>query len=677
MIDRFLRRLTVRSRIVGGFALLLVMMALFAPLLITAQSFIVDRLRQITEVEARADRFLLLAAARIESSRVNTMRYIQDYAPSTYEALDDVDQASDLLTEARGLISSPEQQAALDTILVALTDYRTLVQQVETARSGVGGEDVSRLLFQAYRLGNDIGQRIEQVVSDSEARIAAGNEAILAQIQDRLILVGAGYAVAVILALILSSVIQRSITWPVAELRRGADAFRQGQMDVAVPVAGNDELSLLGQTFNELTAQLRGSIASLEQRVADRTRDLEQRAVELATAADVGRAAASILDLETLTRQVVNLVRERFDLYYAGLFLLDSEGRYAVLAAGTGEAGQIMLDRGHKLEVGGISMVGTACAQRQARIALDVAAGEEARGTRPEYPSGWVPAGASLARFDNPLLPQTRSEMALPLIIGGPMGTVLGALDVQSTLPAAFSEEDVAVLQLVADQVAVAVQNARFFAESQVSLEAARRAYGEISREAWRRLLESRGGARGYISDEQGLVPLSQATEPHPQGERMAGSDEAIPSGPRVQGAAQAGGLDEDVRGYSDGDGGPDQAWALPIQVRDQVIGVIDAQKPEGAGAWTAEEKQVLAALVEQLGVALESARLYQDTQQRAAQERLVGEVTARMRETLDMDAVLQTAAREMRAALDLVEVEVRLDTAATVAGQPEGIESV
>jgi GAF domain-containing protein/HAMP domain-containing protein len=651
MIDRFLRRLTVRSRIVGGFALLLVMMALFAPLLITSQSFILGRLRQITEVEARADRLLLLAAARIESSRVNTMRYIQDYAPSAYEALDDVDQASELLTEARSLISSPEQQATLGTILAALIDYRTLVRQVEAARSEAGDEDVSRLLFQAYRLGNDIGQRIEQVVSDSEARTAAGNEAILAQIQDRLILVGSGYAVAVALALILSSVIQRSITRPVTELRQGADAFRQGQMDITVPVVGHDELSLLGQTFNELTAQLRESIGSLEQRVADRTRDLEQRAVQLATAADVSRAAASILDLETLTGQVVNLVRDRFDLYYAGLFLLDSSGRYAVLEAGTGEAGQIMLAQGHKLEVGGISMVGTACAQRQARIALDV---DEARGYSGEAVPSTARAGSSggapLTRFDNPLLPRTRSEMALPLIVGGPTGTVLGALDVQSTLPAAFSEDDVAVLQLVADQVAVAVQNARLFAESSVSLEAARRAYGEISRDAWRRLLEGGGGSQGYISDEQGLVPVPQVTDPRllaamQAGDLRAGSDQ-------VDGRSGATPLQDD---------GPDRAWALPIQVRHQVIGVVDAQKPAGAGMWTAEEQQVLTALVEQLGQALESARLYQDSQRRAAEERLIGEVTSRVRETLDIDTVLQTAIQEMGAALGLSRVEVRM----------------
>ncbi len=116
-----------------------------------------------------------------------------------------------------------------------------------------------------------------------------------------------------------------------------------------------------------------------------------------------------------------------------------------MLEAGTGEAGRQMKEAGHRLEVGGMSMVGAACARREARIALDV--GDEA------------------VRFDNPLLPDTRSEMALPLIAGD---RVLGALDVQSTEPAAFSQEDIAVLQLVADQVAVAIANARLFAADPV-----------------------------------------------------------------------------------------------------------------------------------------------------------------------------------------------------------------
>jgi GAF domain-containing protein/HAMP domain-containing protein len=627
MIDRFLRALPVRRRIVSAFLILVVLLALSIPLIAANQSFLVGRLRQVTDVEARADRSLLLASARIESSRVNLMRYVQDYAPSVYEARDDVDQAVEFLTEAQSLITSPEQKSVVETVLAALNDYKTLISGVETARSGGSseGQDVSRILFQAYRLGNDIGQRIEQIVNESESRIAQANKDIYVEAQNRLILLGSGYVVLVVLALILASLTQRSITRPVAELREGAEAFRQGNMDVTIPVVGADELSLLAQTFNQMAAQLHGMVGSLEQRVADRTRDLERRAVQLATAADVGRAAASTLgvELEKLIQQVADLIRERFELYYVGLFLLDEESRYAMLQAGTGEAGRAMKERGHKLEVGGMSMVGTACARRQARIALDV--GEEP------------------IRFDNPLLPDTRSELALPLIAAN---RVLGALDVQSTQPAAFSTEDIAVLQLVADQVAVAIQNARLFAEVEMALQAERRAYGEVSRRAWEQVSRTQAQL-GYRSDERGLSPVNDLWPGHEQIEAalLAGRPEL-----GALGIAEA-------AAYATSPG----SLAMPIRVRDQIIGVIDARKRDGSDEWAEEEITLLETLVDQLGIALDSARLYEDTQRRAARERLLGDLTARIRETLDVETVLRTTAQEVQQALGLPEVIVQL----------------
>ena len=178
---------------------------------------------------------------------------------------------------------------------------------------------------------------------------------------------------------------------------------------------------------------------------------LRRRNTQLQTAAEVSRAASSILNLDELTQQVVELVRDRFDLYYAGLFLVDKTGewtgepdRWAVLRAGTGKAGQQMLEQGHKLEIGGSSMIGWCVANGRARIALDV--GEEA------------------VRFDNPLLPDTRSELALPLIS---RGQAVGALTIHSPEEAAFSEEDITVLQAMADQLANAIANAWLYDQAQ------------------------------------------------------------------------------------------------------------------------------------------------------------------------------------------------------------------
>ncbi len=184
-------------------------------------------------------------------------------------------------------------------------------------------------------------------------------------------------------------------------------------------------------------------ITERKQAEAERERllaDLERHALQLQTAAEVSRAASSVLDLDVLIRQVVNLVRERFDLYYAGLFLVDEAGEWAVLRAGTGEAGRQMLEQRHRLEVGGGSMIGWCVANREPRIALDV--GEEA------------------VRFENPFLPETRSELALPLVS---RGKAIGALTIQSTQEAAFSDEDIAVLQTMADQLANAIANARLY----------------------------------------------------------------------------------------------------------------------------------------------------------------------------------------------------------------------
>jgi GAF domain-containing protein len=189
---------------------------------------------------------------------------------------------------------------------------------------------------------------------------------------------------------------------------------------------------------------------------------LRRQASRLEACAMVGRIITSILDLDQLLRQTVDLICDCFDFYHAGIFLLDESGEWAVLQEATGEAGAEMKAQGHRLAVGETSVVGWTALHRQPRVALDV--------------------GDDAVRFDNPFLPRTRSEMALPLMVGQ---RVLGVLNVQSTEAAAFDEDDVRVIQSVADQVAVAVENARRHAETVESA----RAYA-TEQEAARRLRE-------------------------------------------------------------------------------------------------------------------------------------------------------------------------------------------
>lgn len=179
-----------------------------------------------------------------------------------------------------------------------------------------------------------------------------------------------------------------------------------------------------------------------EEQQADLIGVMTKRTIQLQTAAEVSRAITSILDINILLPNVVELIRSHFDYYYVGIFLLDETRQWAELRAATGEVGQKLIAQGHRLPVGESSMVGWCIVHRTSRIALDV--------------------GVDAVQFRNPLLPLTRSEMALPLITHG---EVIGAMTIQSTLPAAFSRVDSTALQSLADQVANAIENARLFAD--------------------------------------------------------------------------------------------------------------------------------------------------------------------------------------------------------------------
>lgn len=174
------------------------------------------------------------------------------------------------------------------------------------------------------------------------------------------------------------------------------------------------------------------------------TNDIQRHATLLKAAARAAKNITTILDPYELFQRTVDIICDEFGFYYAGVFLLDDKKQYAVLRAGRGEAGKAMITEGHKLAIGGNSMIGASIANRQGRIALDV--------------------GHEAVFFENPHLPKTRSEMALPLIVGE---DVIGALTVQSTEEAAFHDEDIAALQTMADQLAVAIQNANLHRQAE------------------------------------------------------------------------------------------------------------------------------------------------------------------------------------------------------------------
>ncbi|MEA2008514.1 MAG: GAF domain-containing protein [Chloroflexota bacterium] len=360
----------------------------------------------------------------------------------------------------------------------------------------------------------------------------------------------------------------------------------------------------------QLTDELEKHQIALEKTIKERTASLEKRSAQLEAAAFVARESAIIQDVENLLDKTVRLISERFGFYHTGIFLLDDAKEYAILRAASSEGGQRMLKRGHRLRVGETGIVGYVTRQGEPRISLDV--------------------GVDAVYFDNPDLPATHSEMALPLRT---RGQIIGALDVQSTEPEAFASEDTDALQTLADQVALAIRNTRLFQESQETLKALQRAYGESSREAWKELLADQTH-KGERHDPLGVLP--------PPDQWSAEMKLAAQQGKAVTGETQT--------------------LAIPLKARGQVIGVINALKSQNAPPWTVEETTLMETLTDQLSIALERARSYQDTQRRAAREQLTGEITTHLRETLDIETILATAAKELRDALGIDTAEVWIE---------------
>ncbi|MCK5318135.1 MAG: GAF domain-containing protein, partial [Anaerolineales bacterium] len=244
------------------------------------------------------------------------------------------------------------------------------------------------------------------------------------------LLLGAIALVAIVVPLATSRAIS-----PLASLTELAQNFSMGDLSARVTEVRGDEIGQLSRTFNQMAEDLSDLYRSLEKRVEDRTRQIR-------TASEVARDAVAIRDVESLLNETVNLITSRFGFYHAGVFLLDRGRENAVMRAASSDGGKRMIARGFNLPVGKVGIVGYATGTGKPRIALDV--------------------GEDQVHFANPDLPETRSEMALPLRAGD---QIIGALDVQSKDPNAFDDEDILVLQTMADQLAVAIENARLIGE--------------------------------------------------------------------------------------------------------------------------------------------------------------------------------------------------------------------
>jgi len=405
--------------------------------------------------------------------------------------------------------------------------------------------------------------------------------------------------------------------------------------------------------LNELGKQMAGAIQSL--RLLEQSR---RSAIQLQTAAEIARDISGSLNLDELLLRAVNLIRERFNFYHAAVFLLDMHGEFAVIREATGEAGAQLKRRGHKLRVGSKSIVGYVTGRGETLVVNDTL--------------------KDATYYPNPLLPETRAEMAIPLKVGE---RILGALDVQSTQPFAFDEDSVRTLEILADQLAVAVINTELFAETQEHLAEHRLLHHITTSAASGSTLEDAldaavKGLQVTLGGDRVMILLLDRERKHLEVRAMAGySDEMynlrIPIGAGITGWAaehrrplRVDDVSKDPR-YIQVSENTRSELAIPLIYRNELLGVLNVES-EQAAAYTESDEELLGTLAGSLAAIIANARLLAQIRQQAEREHLLYEVTARIRRAGDIQTILATTASELTRSLDARRVHIKIEVPQT-----------
>ncbi len=437
-------------------------------------------------------------------------------------------------------------------------------------------------------------------------------------------------SLAVLIATILAGLVSmavmrlgRSFSDPILALTGFAREVMGGNLDAKPIEKGLQEFLLLGQTFSMMANQVKQMIAGLEDRVRERTSELAKqndalvlRARQFQTVADVARGVAETQELQDLLDNVTVMISDRFGFAHTGIFLIDDAREFAVLRAASSEGGARMLARQHRLRVGQAGIVGYVTTAGEPRVATDV--------------------GQDAVFFNNPDLPLTRSEMALPLKVGT---QIIGALDVQSNQSDAFSDEDIQLFSILADQIAIAIYNNQLYAEMSQTLAESQAVHRRYLQAEWNREMEN-GQYAAYRYTHSAILPSSPVVADDVNSAVELGEPVAtIEAGLRV--------------------------LAMPVKLRGETIAVIRVtENSEGSHDWHTEEVETVKDVADQVALALENARLFTQTARRAERERKVLEITSKIRQHNDPQEMLRVAVEELQNALKASRAQVLLQPA-------------
>lgn len=396
------------------------------------------------------------------------------------------------------------------------------------------------------------------------------------------------------LPLSLASLVHVQSTEPLLWITDTAPFF----LGVVANIAGRRQ-ELVAQANRELLqrdAELRKVRANLEEGVMDRTRELDERNAEMRSVVAFARQLADIQDMQALLSSAVSTISQRFGRYAVNLYVLDETGHTANLRASSSPSGQQLLKEGFRASVGDQSLVGRAAQRGRLLIAP----------ARPVAPESTTQAGPATA---------PNAQIALPLVV---RGKVIGVLEMLCKEPAAISQSESEMFQLLADQLATSIDNARLVSEARTAMGELESLAAKGTQAAWRQFLKN-SNLRYQFTPASGVKP-------------------APPGG---------------------GAEGPN-SLSIPIVLRGQEIGAIRVQQKSG-NRWSSVERELLDKVAAQVALAVENARLLEETRQRATQEQIVSEVSARFSRSLDVDALLQAAAREFAALPEVAEATVLL----------------
>src|SRR5687767_14152100 len=433
---------------------------------------------------------------------------------------------------------------------------------------------------------------------------------------NRLLFVGLVSVLALVLGSLSLVVFTSRTLQPIRTLTTAAAGIADGNITSFIGTEpGNDEIGTLTTAFQRMTTQLSNSITDLEKRVADRTRHLESQTRWLRVAAEIVRDAASARNLDELLTRSTSLILERFKFYHTGIFLLDNTNEYAALIASPTEAGRLMIANNYKVRVGEVGIVGHVSASGEPQVILN--------------------KGIDAVHFNNPLLPKTRTQLAVPLKVES---RVIGVLDVQSDQSQAFNAEEIAIMQIMADQLASAIERTRLLQTVERNLNELEGAYGQYTLQSWSGTVEGiQTGNRGYRFDNIRIQSITELTDL---------GKEAFSTGKTITAEG-----DQQIPEKQN-------TVAIPIKLRGQTIGVVTLKlKDDYSGSTVSTIENA----TERLALSMESARLYEEARLRADREQSISRVTTAISTPTDYEEILQTTVREVGRMLKDAEVAIQI----------------